>query len=706
MLGRQTASPPTHRMAQPDRDSWENPASSPTAANSDARPSQRSLSPSQLANILRTNIRTIAALTLALFLLGALVLLVFPAKYTATSLVLIDPREQKITNDQDVLPGIGQDAAALQSIVEIAKSDGFLRPLIEKLGVANDTEVAGNETNIAQLLTRFRNRLDVSRRGLTYVVAISFSSPDANRAAYYANAVAEAFVAEQTKTRSMATDDAAGWLSERLKALRGKLTASEEAIATFKSKYRIIDAGKDSTLRQVRATDLSQQVSLAKLRTEEAKTRYEQVQRDLRANVDTSAGSRSEQLSALRAQRNLLDDQIAQKRAVFGERHPDLVISMTQRDALERQIEMERRRIIQAARSDYETLRDQQKHLEADLGGAEREMLTTAEASVKLQDLQREADANRGIYEQFLARFKATTEQRSLQTAQTKIVSYATVPARPSRPGLPLLLAAVATAALLVSAAAVTVAAVRGIALRLPARRSAPAAPAPLTPAPLTPAPVAPAPVPTQALEDRAMNAILNLPVWGVVPYGNAPEFPGGAGQPPPETKRRLSDFLEKIALTRGLRGRVVLLLSGSAPHRKTMIAEALHGLAIDRGMLSILVQVDSQGNARPSPIAPGQLRVNTTVRTTSASLQMQLSGRAPGVPQLHDIRSDVDIIVVDGTSLQNPADIAGLAAYIDFAVFLIDERQDGGQLARAMEILSANGRIAKGVIVDQALAA
>ena len=67
--------------------------------------------------------------------------------------------------------------------------------------------------------------------------------------------------------------------------------------------------------------------------------------RDLRSNVDTSTGSRSELLTALRAQRTQLNDQIAQKRAVLGIRHPDVIISLTQRDELERQIETERRRI-------------------------------------------------------------------------------------------------------------------------------------------------------------------------------------------------------------------------------------------------------------------------------------------------------------------------------------------------------------------------
>lgn len=685
MLGRQTAAAPVERIAQPDRDSWENPPAPPTAAN--AAPLGRSLSPAQLAAIMRANGRNILQLALALFALGALVLFVFPARYTATSLVLVDPREQRVTNDQGVLPGIGQDAAALQSIVEIAKSDGFLRPLIEKLDVAKDVEISGGETNIARLLTRFRSRLDVSRRGLTYVIAISFSSVDPERAAFYANAIAEAFVAEQMQTRAMATEEAAGWLNHRLKDLREKLTASEDAIAAFKSKHNIIDAGRDSTTRQIRATELSQQVSVAKLRTEEAKSRYEQVQRDLRSNVETSAGSRSELLSALRAQRTQLNDQYAQKRAVLGDRHPDVVISLTQRNEVERQIDTERRRIIQAAKSDYEALRGQQKHFETLLDDAEREMAATSEASVKLQDLQREADADRSIYEQFLARYKTTSEQRSLQTAQTRIVSAATVPARPSRPGLPLLLAAIAMASLLVSAASVTVAEANGI--RLPTTRIKTAA------AEGHAAQAAPPP----AANDGAMKALLDLPVWAVMPSGGAH---AAAGQPSPDLKRRLSELLEKIALTRGLRGRVVLILAGDAARGQSMIAEALTGLARDRGMLSLLIQVEPQGSGNISSIARTPMRTGPTMRVSPASLQTLLSGRDASAK---DIRTEFDIVVVDGTALQEPAEIASLADHIDFAAFLVDERQDGEILLKAMEILSPRRHVAKGVIVDQALA-
>src|SRR6476619_7189286 len=86
-------------------------------------------------SFIRDNARRILTLALAIFVLSVVVLLVIPVRFAATALVVVDPREQRVTSEQDVLPGIGQDSAALQSLVEVAKSDGFLEPLIEQLKI-------------------------------------------------------------------------------------------------------------------------------------------------------------------------------------------------------------------------------------------------------------------------------------------------------------------------------------------------------------------------------------------------------------------------------------------------------------------------------------------------------------------------------------------------------------------------------------------
>ncbi|MCW2573737.1 MAG: hypothetical protein JWO88_3795, partial [Frankiales bacterium] len=139
--------------------SWEAPAS--PIAKPRTGPSgllKGSLTVSGAIAFLRDNGRRILLLAFALFAAGMILLMVIPARYAATALVVVDPREQRVTNEQDVLPGIGQDAAALQSLIEIAKSDGFLRPLIDQLKIQDDSDIAGTETDTSRLLEKFRSR--------------------------------------------------------------------------------------------------------------------------------------------------------------------------------------------------------------------------------------------------------------------------------------------------------------------------------------------------------------------------------------------------------------------------------------------------------------------------------------------------------------------------------------------------------------------
>ena len=59
---------------------------------------------------------------------------------------------------------------------------------------------------------------------------MTFVSRSPERAARYANAVAEAFVASQSQVHTEATDEAASFLNSRLKTLSDRLRASELAL--------------------------------------------------------------------------------------------------------------------------------------------------------------------------------------------------------------------------------------------------------------------------------------------------------------------------------------------------------------------------------------------------------------------------------------------------------------------------------------------
>jgi capsular exopolysaccharide synthesis family protein len=59
-------------------------------------------------------------------------------------------------------------------------------------------------------------------------------------------------------------------------------------------------------------------------------------------------------------------------------------------------------------------------------------------AGVQLRELQREADANKALYENFLNRFKQTTAEQDIQQADARRISTALPPGGPSYPNKPL----------------------------------------------------------------------------------------------------------------------------------------------------------------------------------------------------------------------------------------------------------------------------
>ncbi|WP_198964614.1 GumC family protein [Bradyrhizobium sp. C9] len=629
----------------------------------------------------------ILMLAAVIFAVGVIVLMLIPARYAATALVVVDPREQRVTADQDVLPGIGQDAAALQSYVEIAKSDGFLGPLIDQLKVAEDGDVSGSTTDTTRLLDRFRKRLDISRRGLTYVIAITFTSNNPQRAAYYANAVAEAFVASQRGTRSVATDEAADWLKSRLKTLNDRLRTSEDAVAKFKLEHRIVNAGKESTTQQLRVTDLTQQVAAARARTEEAKARYEQLQRDLKANVDGPV--KQDLLSALRAQRSALNDQIAQKRGVLGDRHPDLVMALSQLNDLNRQIEIERKKNIDTAKSEYEAQRDQQKALEDQLKAAEQQILVDGQALVKLQELQRDADANKNIYEQFLSRYRTTDEQRGLQNSQTKVASPATPPIRSTLPPLPLLLVALAIVSLLTSTA---IFAVPGLDLKQLPIKSIPPLRRTETPAPV-PAPAAP----QSALPP-------GLPVLARIPNMVSSDAVKSVWQTPisttaePDLSPHLQLLTENIEQLPGEHGKVALLLSVETGVGGSTVARSLNRSAVKNGMLSVLIEMETRRTEVVPPQGSGIIKADLP----SVVELLGASSKAPPYPQ-DDIRADFGLIIVDASSLaMQPAAVA-LAAHADLVILVVREgAANPAAIGKARADLSKFGSVPIALVVNR----
>ena len=423
--------------------------------------------------ILRWRASLIAVVTVTMVIAAAAATVIVPAKYKATTIVLVDPRQQRVTNSEAVISGIGSDAAAVESQVELIESSSLARKVVARLNLDQDPEFAAAsllerlteavlpagpesqrlaERRISSLVSKFQKNLSVRRRGLTYVLEISFSSTDAAKAAHISGAVADAYLDDQRQAKADITARASGWLGDRIEEMRERVRASERAVADYKSSKSIVDVTQGNRLVSRQIEDLTQQLALTRTRTADARARLERMQQAAKQNGDPAALSESLQspvIANLRSQYAEAARVDAEYNALYGAKYPGLVAVRAQLADLRRQIDGEIARILAGIRNEHQVATAREASLEAELTKLKAQAATFNEANVKLGELEREAQANRSLFEQFLSRAKETTEQQSLQIADARIVSPALVPLKPDRPATPLLLLAAAACGLI-----------------------------------------------------------------------------------------------------------------------------------------------------------------------------------------------------------------------------------------------------------------
>lgn len=430
----------------------------------------------ELRGVLRRRKKTAIAAFVLTVLAALIYILVVPPTFVATSLILSDPRQERVVQSEAVLPGIGSDAAAVESQVELLSSTELIRRVMNKLGLFSDPEFArpsflsqiresllgakpkqpDQEENEA--LERFRKRLDVSRRGLTYVLEVGFTSFDAAKSAKIANAIADTYLEDQITQKKQATTGAEEWLKSRIDELREKVNQSERAVADFKAEYGIVELGgteqADRRLDRQQLDQINQELINARAEVAAATAKVDQMKR-LVANAgdleEVSAVQGSPIIQELRKQYAQIVGLESNYAQTFGPQHPTLLRVRSQMARIKSEIINEAKRILAAAINEQETARKKEAALTASLADYTKQLEANDRVAVQLSELERQAEADNTLYTQFLARTKEVGEQEGMQKPDARIIARAVSPTKPKGPGKVVLMALATAAGLLMA---------------------------------------------------------------------------------------------------------------------------------------------------------------------------------------------------------------------------------------------------------------
>jgi uncharacterized protein involved in exopolysaccharide biosynthesis len=303
-------------------------------------------------------------------LIGAIYVVITPPSYTAQATMIIDTRKVQLFQQQSLISDVPIDAGAVDSQVEILRSENVILPVIKDLrltedpefveprglvntlfqfgmGVFNPSGPSSEFELMRRALREFERRLNVKRVRLTYVIEINFRSFSAERAAEIANAIADAYVVDQLEAKYQATRRAGLWLQDRIAELRGQSAAAERAVVEFKTQNNIVDTG-GRLMTEQQLAELNSQLVLAGGQRAEAKARLDRIAEIVQTDVPDATVTdtlRNEVITKLRSQYLDLMNREADISGRYSRDHQAAVNLRNQRREIRRAIVDELRRI-------------------------------------------------------------------------------------------------------------------------------------------------------------------------------------------------------------------------------------------------------------------------------------------------------------------------------------------------------------------------
>lgn len=376
-----------------------------------------------------------------------------PARYKAETTLALDARKLQVLPTESVISPLPQDSPVLRTELDIIGSRSMAERVLQKL---RKQASAGDEgSNIGDRLgddpdaerplpsdpqtkrdvDRLLDNVRVVNDGRSYTIYIDYYAPDAGYAARVANAYGESYIDYQIDQQTSATRRVSEWLGERLVSLRTKLEESEKAANDFRQQAGLVDTGGVS-LQSQQISRLNDELAALHGRMAASVARLETAEQ-MRAQNDSLGLQEvlaSPMIQALRTEQARVDRAVAdidQSGATMNAQLPQL---LSQQASLKQQVEDEVTQVINALRNEIVVNSKEEEGLQANLKDIQSAMSKTSQAQVQLSQLDREAAANRVLYESYLSRYKQTIEQDGIATAEARLISRAMPSPRPTSP--------------------------------------------------------------------------------------------------------------------------------------------------------------------------------------------------------------------------------------------------------------------------------
>ncbi len=390
--------------------------------------------------------KTVLAVTVGVFILGAFWTFIQKPVYTAKSQLLIE-KEPNILSFDQVLQIEAMRDDFYQTQYKLLSGRGLADTVIERLKLYENAEFVGNPAKRKKaidptdhvfrerLIDGFLKRLSVRPVRLTRLVDVAFDARDPQLAAACVNDLAAAFIDLNIDMKYAATEQATTFLSEQIKGLQTEIQQKESQLQGFEAEANIVALSDTETTVIDRLGQLNKALTEAQI----DRSRKEATWNGMR---NVGADFVPQAIDNLLIQK-LREDYVRLKRehekmeGRFQPDYPELQRTKIELDSARKSLDAEIQNLVKGAYSEYQTALNREKSLQAEFDEQKNAAFQMNSSAVLYNGLKLDIQNRKTLLDSLLRRESETGVEarlKGLRTSNIRIVDRAREPVRPSSP--------------------------------------------------------------------------------------------------------------------------------------------------------------------------------------------------------------------------------------------------------------------------------
>ncbi|GLS84599.1 GumC family protein [Paraferrimonas haliotis] len=405
-----------------------------------------------------------------------------PHMYTAKATLMIEPKDSQMLSGDRVFGIDTSSSEYLLTQFEILKSNTISQEVIERLNLQSHKEFNPNlrepmfadlrnyiEIHLAEselaaqlgltpkveqipneaqrlaqekalVLASFKSRLVIEPKRKTQLVSISFTSENAALAALIANELGTVYIENNLNAKFQMSKQASEWLGDRMQVLKNRLNESETKLQEFVRKEGLVESDSKAGVSELASRELNELTS----KLNEAKNR--RVAAASLYNLSTSAENDLAVMSTLPEITNhplIRDLKLAEGQADrlvmelsqrYGPKHPRMQTAQAELRSTRQKLNKELNELLRGIKNEVTSARNAEAALSAEIQTKKNEYRDLSVKRTRYNELAREVDSNKQLYEMFMGRYKETTASSDFGATIANFTDKAVAPLYPSAP--------------------------------------------------------------------------------------------------------------------------------------------------------------------------------------------------------------------------------------------------------------------------------